>query len=69
MGSTPVETVNVYQWLEYDAWATAKLLDAVEQLSPQQFVHEFAGSFTSVRQQFVHLLLTADPLSGAPSAG
>ncbi len=55
-----METVNFYQWLEYDAWATAKLLEAVEQLSPQQFAHEFAGSLSSVRQQFVHLLSAAD---------
>ncbi len=55
-----METPNVYQWLKYDAWATAKLLEAVQQLSPQQFVHESAGSLSSVRQQFVHLLLVAD---------
>lgn len=52
--------MNVYQLLHYDAWATAKLLKAVESLSPQQFAHEFAGSLSSVRQQFVHLLSVAD---------
>jgi uncharacterized damage-inducible protein DinB len=55
-----VEILDVEQWLEYDVWATAKLLEAVQQLSPQQFVHEFAGSLSSVRQQFVHLLLVTD---------
>jgi uncharacterized damage-inducible protein DinB len=55
-----METISIYQWLDYDAWATAQLLEAVEQLSPQQFVHEFAGSLSSVRQQFVHLLSVAD---------
>lgn len=53
-------STDVHQWLDYDAWATAKLLGAVEQLSPQQFVHDFAGSLSSVRQQFVHLLSVAD---------
>jgi uncharacterized damage-inducible protein DinB len=52
--------MNVYQLLEYDAWAAAKLLEAVEALSPEQFVREFAGSLSSVRQQFVHLVSVTD---------
>jgi uncharacterized damage-inducible protein DinB len=52
--------MNPYQLLDYDAWATARLLEAVESLSPEQFVQEFAGSLCSVRQQFVHLLSVAD---------
>ena len=55
-----MQSIDVYQWLDYDAWATARLLEAVDQLSPQQFVHEFAGSLSSVRQQFVHLLSVSD---------
>lgn len=57
------QRMNIYQLLDYDAWATTKLLEAVETLSPEQFVQEFAGvagSLSSVRQQFVHLLLVAD---------
>lgn len=52
--------MNLYQLLDYDAWATAKLLEAVESLSPEQFAQEFAGSLSSVRQQFVHLLSVTD---------
>ena len=52
--------MNIYELLAYDGWATAKLLEAVEILSPEQFVHEFAGSLSSVRQQFVHLLSVVD---------
>ena len=52
--------IDVYQLLEYDAWATARLLEAVQSLSPEQFVQENAGSLSSVRQQFVHLLSVAD---------
>lgn len=62
--------MNLYQWLEYDAWATARLLEAVAPLTPEQFAHEFAGSFSSVRQQFVHALSVSDRyrarLAGAP---
>ncbi len=54
------ETMDVYQLLDYDEWATAKLLAAVETLSPEQFAHEFTGSLSSVRQQFAHLLSVAD---------
>jgi len=54
--------MDVYQLLDYDAWATAKLLEAVKPLSPEQFVQEFAGPLSSVRQQFVHVLLATDRL-------
>jgi uncharacterized damage-inducible protein DinB len=52
--------MNIHQLLEYDAWATKQLLDAIQVLSPQQFVHEFGGELSSVRQQMVHLLTVAD---------
>lgn len=55
-----MEVVDIYQLLEYDEWATGKLLEAVALLSPEQFVEEFASPLTSVRQQFVHLLSVAD---------
>lgn len=54
--------MDVYQLLDYDAWATGKLLEAVESLSPEQFVQEFAGPLSSVRQQFVHVLFATDRL-------
>ena len=52
--------MDIYKLLDYDAWATGKLLEAVESLSPEQFAQEFAGSLSSVRQQFVHLLSVTD---------
>src|SRR5687768_12408546 len=52
--------MKIHELLEYDAWATGKLLRAVESLTPEQFVHEFAGSMSSVRQQFFHLLSVVD---------
>lgn len=52
--------MDITSLLDYDAWATAKLLEAVGTLSPEQFVQEFAGSLSSVRQQFVHLLSVTD---------
>lgn len=52
--------MNVRQLFDYDAWATARLLEAMEPLSPEQFVQEFAGDLSSVRQQFTHLLSVTD---------
>src|SRR5918997_175737 len=52
--------MNPYQLLDYDAWATGRLLEAAESLSPEQFVQEFAGPLSSVRQQFVHLVFVMD---------
>jgi len=52
--------MNPYQLLAYDAWATAQLLEAVAALSPAQFVEEFAGSLSSVRQQLAHLISVTD---------
>jgi uncharacterized damage-inducible protein DinB len=52
--------MNINQFLDYDSRATKKLLEAVESLSPEQFVQDFSGSLSSVRQQFVHLLSVAD---------
>lgn len=52
--------MNIHQLLKYDAWATKQLLDAIQVLSAQQFVHEFGGELSSVRQQMVHLLTVAD---------
>ena len=52
--------MNIRQLLEYDAWATAKLLEAAGALTPEQFVQEFAGDLSSVRQQFTHLLSVTD---------
>ena len=52
--------MDIRQLLDYDAWATAQLLEAVKTLSPEQFVEESAGPLSSVRQQFTHLLSVSD---------
>jgi uncharacterized damage-inducible protein DinB len=52
--------MDLHQLIEYDGWATAQLLEAVETLSPEQFAQELGGSLSSVRQQFVHLLSVTD---------
>ena len=52
--------MEVRQLLDYDGWATAQLLEAAGSLSPEQFVQEFAGPLSSVRQQFVHLVFVMD---------
>jgi uncharacterized damage-inducible protein DinB len=39
----------------YSDWANDRLLDAVAQLTPEQFVHEFSGSFRSIRDTLAHI--------------
>lgn len=52
--------MKIDRLLEYDLWATSTALQQVRLLSQDQFVHEFAGPFTSVRQQTAHLLGVPD---------
>lgn len=46
--------------LEYDVWATQKLLEAVQTLTAEQFTREFAEPGLSIREQCVHALRTWD---------
>lgn len=52
--------MNIFDFFEYDQWATNHLVAATQALTPAQFIHEFDGPLTSVRQQFVHLLRVTD---------
>lgn len=53
-------TLSVSEMLAYDQWATRQLLPAVLAITDEQFVQEFSGELSSVRQQFVHLLSVSD---------
>src|SRR4026207_436454 len=41
--------------INYHYWATYRLIDAVEPLSPEQFTRNMGNSFASVRDTLVHL--------------
>jgi len=42
--------------LEFHYWARDRVLDAAEQLSPEQYTRDLGGSFRSIRDTLVHLL-------------
>lgn len=46
--------------LEYDAWATRKMLEAAATLSNLEWARDLNGPRTSLRQQLVHLAVTVD---------
>jgi len=41
---------------DYHYWANRRLLEAVSQLTPQQFTQDVAGSYGSIRNTLVHVL-------------
>lgn len=41
--------------VDYHYWARDRMLDAVEQLSPEQFTRDLGNSFKSVRDTLLHL--------------
>jgi len=41
---------------EYERWANNRVLRAVSALTPEQFARDLGGSFTSVRDTFLHML-------------
>jgi uncharacterized damage-inducible protein DinB len=41
---------------DYSYWANRKLLQVVSQLPSEQFTHNVAGSYGSVRNTLVHIL-------------
>jgi uncharacterized damage-inducible protein DinB len=41
---------------DYHYWANRKLLEAVSQLTPEQFTQTIAGSYGSIRNTLVHVL-------------
>ena len=50
MNLTDLETL-----VEFHYWATRHVLDAVEQLSPEQFTRDLGNSYPSVRDTLAHL--------------
>lgn len=44
------------QLFEYDAWASAHVLDAVANLTAEEFTRDLGSSFPSVRDTLVHLV-------------
>src|SRR4030095_8970219 len=42
--------------IAFHYWARNRMLDAVESLSNEQFVHDVGGSFGSIRNTIVHTL-------------
>lgn len=50
-------TVTDFERLfDYNAWANQKILDALSQLTDDQFTQSVAGSYGSVRNTLVHVL-------------
>jgi uncharacterized damage-inducible protein DinB len=50
-----MKTRDVRTLIDYHYWARDRMLDAVEGLSPQQFIVELGGSCRSVRDTLAHL--------------
>jgi uncharacterized damage-inducible protein DinB len=42
--------------IEFHYWARDRVLDAVAQLTPEQYTRDLGGSFRSIRDTLVHLL-------------
>jgi uncharacterized damage-inducible protein DinB len=51
---------EIRELLEYDTWATRKMLEAVMSLDDEAWTRDLNGPRTSLRQQFVHLVITVD---------
>ncbi len=46
---------DVRTLLDYHYWARDRILDAVEPLTPEQFMRDLGGSFRSVRDTLAHI--------------
>jgi uncharacterized damage-inducible protein DinB len=47
---------DLFTLYEYNAWANARMLDAAESLSAEQFTRDLGNSFPSVRDTLAHIL-------------
>ena len=47
---------DIRQWYKYNRWANARMLEAVSNLTPEQFNRDLRNSFSSVRDTLVHML-------------
>ncbi len=48
--------VDLERLYDYHYWANRRLLEAVSQLTPEQFTQNVAGSYGSIRNTLVHIL-------------
>ena len=69
----PVSADSLRTHLDYSAWATSRLLDAVHQLSPEEMTRDFATADRDVLGTLAHIF-AADRVwltrvRGAPSTG
>ena len=51
-----MNTEDVRQLYDYNAWANARVLDAAAALTPEQFTRDMASSFPSVRDTLAHIM-------------
>ena len=49
---------DIRNLINFHYWARNRVLDAVEQLTPEQFTKDVGGSFGSVRNTILHVLST-----------
>ncbi len=50
-----MHTSDIRTLLDYTFWARDRVLDAAEQLTPEQFTRPMGNSFSSIRDTLVHL--------------
>jgi uncharacterized damage-inducible protein DinB len=51
-----MEVKRLQELYKFNTWATAKMLDAVSRLTPEEFTKDLRNSFGSVRDTLVHVL-------------
>ena len=47
---------DIHNLVDYNYWARDRMLEAVDLLTPEQFLREVGGSFSSVRDTAAHVL-------------
>jgi uncharacterized damage-inducible protein DinB len=53
---TPMTPRDIFRLYEYTAWANARMLDAAEGLTADQFTRDLRNSFPSVRDTLAHIV-------------
>jgi uncharacterized damage-inducible protein DinB len=51
-----IDLQTIQALYDYNRWANARFLDAIANLSPEQFTKDLENSFRSVHQTLVHIL-------------
>jgi uncharacterized damage-inducible protein DinB len=52
----PILMIPLLHQIQYNRWANHRILDAVSQLSPEEFTRNLESSFSSIRDTLVHIL-------------